>query len=285
MPHPRARQGNRPFKQSLLVFSNLSAILVSLSFVCLVAAQAQNNRPPVAIGETVTVHGYTRLSSLIENDSDPDGDPISLSVTSQAAHGTVYGTSLPNVVDYRPNAGYVGSDSFTYVVCDNHGACSSAIANLNVINSAPTPANASFTVHGYTRLELLDRFSDADGDTISGSVTSQASNGWVYGTTIHGVNDYRPNHGYVGPDSFTYRVCDSLELCTDATINLNVVNNAPVATGNTFVVRGYTQLELLKNAFDPDGDSMGLGIVVAYPSHGSILWQQHPRRLGLQAAR
>ena len=49
------------------------------------------NNPPHAVAHSYNVHGIISLpgdKALRENDTDPDGDPISVVSTTQASHGT-----------------------------------------------------------------------------------------------------------------------------------------------------------------------------------------------------
>jgi hypothetical protein len=50
--------------------------------------------------------------SVLNNDSDPDGNHIFVIATGQAGHGKV--TFTASTVTYRPDPNYNGSDSFTY---------------------------------------------------------------------------------------------------------------------------------------------------------------------------
>ncbi|MFN2579140.1 MAG: Ig-like domain-containing protein [Pyrinomonadaceae bacterium] len=102
------------------------------------------NGAPVAGPDSFYVPGGSLLvqgpDALTANDSDPDaGDTISVASYTQTSHGTVFYSSQFGFLRYDafdPN--YVGTDSFTYRLCDNLGLCVSANVTLNV-NNAPTP--------------------------------------------------------------------------------------------------------------------------------------------------
>jgi hypothetical protein len=119
--------------------------------------------------------------------------------------------------------------------------------------------------------------SDPDGDPLR-------FNGYIsrpqHGTLIDGPTlttpFYQPNNGYVGPDSFIYEICDSLELCADATVSLNVVNNSPIAGADSFRTHINIPITvvgspdpLTGNDSDPDGDSFGISSYTQ-PTHGRL---------------
>lgn len=86
------------------------------------AAQREVNEPPTARGETAyTTPGVAvTLPDLLANDVDPDGDALTVTLTSQPAHGTL--SSAGGSYVYTPGAGFVGEDSFGYSVTDAFGA-------------------------------------------------------------------------------------------------------------------------------------------------------------------
>jgi Ca2+-binding RTX toxin-like protein len=87
-------------------------------------AVAPGNRAPNAQDDAAeTIAGTsTQISaaSLLSNDSDPDGDPLSVTAVGDAANGTVSWNG--ETVTYTPDAGFTGVDSFTYTVSDGAGA-------------------------------------------------------------------------------------------------------------------------------------------------------------------
>ncbi len=95
------------------------------------------NDRPVAAGDgpfSVT-HGDTLAiehASLLANDMDIDGDNLTIVSVGVAPKGTVVIDGLS--VNYRPDFGYEGSDSFTYTVSDGV-ATATATVSLTVSNA------------------------------------------------------------------------------------------------------------------------------------------------------
>ena len=75
------------------------------------------NDSPIAVNDAaiVTVGGTVTIQ-VLGNDSDPDGDVLTISAVTQGSKGTV--TIVGTTVVYRPNLTATGVDSFTYTVSD-----------------------------------------------------------------------------------------------------------------------------------------------------------------------
>jgi len=96
------------------------------------------NSVPMARDDSVTVNGSSidiATASLLQNDSDPDGDLLVLSQTSggSASGGTV--TLSAGTVHYASASGFAGEDSFTYTIQDSSGATATAAVHLQVAGS------------------------------------------------------------------------------------------------------------------------------------------------------
>jgi gliding motility-associated-like protein len=93
------------------------------------------NNPPVAVNDTATTSSGSSVDiPVLNNDWDPDDDNIYVSVVSAPQHGTA-STNGDGTITYTPNQGYVGIDSFTYVICDdgNPPMCDTAMVYITVM--------------------------------------------------------------------------------------------------------------------------------------------------------
>jgi gliding motility-associated-like protein len=98
------------------------------------------NLPPVANNDTVqTYTGGTIKIPVLNNDYDPDGDTISVTgIVSEPNHGTVIINS-DGTITYVSDSGYIGIDSFSYVICDNGfpQLCDTATVYVTVLPNKP----------------------------------------------------------------------------------------------------------------------------------------------------
>jgi hypothetical protein len=75
------------------------------------------------------------MIQVLANDSDPDGDVLTLTSTSTPAQGAV--AIVGNALRYTPAPGFSGTDSFTYTVSDGRGGTASATVTISVTTTEP----------------------------------------------------------------------------------------------------------------------------------------------------
>jgi hypothetical protein len=180
------------------------------------------NRPPVASPDTATTAEETPVTiAVLANDSDPDGDALSVTAVTSPAHGTAVIAS--GTVTYTPSANYNGPDSFTYTISDGAGGTASATVNVTVtpVNDCPTANPATATVNTGSSVNLQLTGSDPDGDALTFAVVQSPAHGTVT-LQAAGAATYTPAAGYCGPDSFTFRVSDGGCSSTSATVSITV---------------------------------------------------------------
>lgn len=105
------------------------------------------NAPPDALDDTAsTTQDKAVVVNVLNNDTDPDGDTLTVTGASQPAHGAVQ-VDAAGTVTYTPTAGYSGSDAFDYSVADGRGGTDTARVSVTVTASDPNlVANPGFEV-------------------------------------------------------------------------------------------------------------------------------------------
>lgn len=93
---------------------------------------ASLNDVPDAVDDSAnTLQDAPVLINVLANDSDPDGDNLSVTAISQGANGVVVNNN-DGTITYTPNSGFSGADSFTYTISDGSGGNDTATVNVTV---------------------------------------------------------------------------------------------------------------------------------------------------------
>ncbi len=98
------------------------------------------NHPPVTVNDTAaTLQGQPVRVAVLANDSDPDGDPLTVTAVTAGQHGTAT-ANADGTVTYTPAAGFVGTDAFTYTIGDGRGGTATGTATVAVSAATTTTA-------------------------------------------------------------------------------------------------------------------------------------------------
>jgi hypothetical protein len=113
-------------------------------------------------------------SALLSNDSDPNGDPISITGVTSGTGGTASYNAQTNTITFTPTAGFVGTAQFTYQIADGTGRADTAAVSVAVTSPAvseglfsDTATPAIVTVNDSGSVELGMKFQADVAGTIS----------------------------------------------------------------------------------------------------------------------
>lgn len=163
--------------------------------------------------------------AVLENDSDPEDDPISVTSVTDADNGTVSINDDDASILYTPAAGFQGEDRFVYTIQDDSGNEDTAAVTITVGGSALPIAEddeASTSRDTPVEIDILANDSDPDGDPLTIANVSDAVNGTLTLTDDDRVL-YVPNEGYIGPDQFSYEIADGTGHSSEATVTIAVI--------------------------------------------------------------
>ncbi len=227
------------------------------------------NDPPTANAQSVTTR-QDEAKSITLSGSDIEGDALTFSILSNPANGTLSGT--PPTVIYNANAGFEGTDSFTFGANDGSANSSAATVTITVgpANTAPVANAQSVTTDEDTTKAITLTATDGDGDPITYQVVANPANGSLTGAPPNLT--YTPNANFNGADSFTFKANDGFADSAVATVSITVaaVNDVPVlgAIGNKGISE-QVNLGFIASASDIDGDTLVYSLVGA-PDGASI---------------
>ena len=244
----------------------------------LVLTTGTSNRVPVATNDSASTNEDTLVNvSVIGNDTDPDGDILTVSAVTQPAHGTVVINSGSTTVRYTPTANYFGPDSFTYSTSDGRGGTATATVSLtvNAINDAPVGNDDSKTTPRDTGtiINVLANDTDVETSTLTVSSATQPAHGSIV-VNANGSITYTPTTGYVGSDSFTYTVSDG-SLTDTAIVSLTVAAPSvwPDRVFSPYIdFTAWPPYDFVATATNHQITYFNLGFVVADPSTNQPSW-------------
>jgi RNA polymerase sigma factor (sigma-70 family) len=243
------------------------------------------NAAPVAAADTVTAAsawgaGTATRIDVLANDTDPNGDTLTVTAVTQPSHGTA--ALADGVVSYTPVAGYAGPDSFGYTISDGHGGTATGTVTITVgalPDRAPVAhddeatADAAWSSPAPVMVDVLANDTDPDGDALSLASVGDAAHGTVAIEADRLV--YTPDAGFSGEDIVTYVVSDGRGLTDSGTVTITVgplPDRAPVAHDASVATAYETTLpiDLGDHASDPDADPLTF-TAGEEPSHGVVL--------------
>ena len=211
--------------------------------------------PPALVNDALTIDpgcaNPTFSINVLTNDSDPDGQNITLTNVTGALNGTIDFTP-DGKVNYTPNKGFVGQEIITYTACDNTSPsplCSNGTYTITVGNpsNVPNVVNDNYTIAedaiGTFNVLANDNPIIAGPLTVSG-IASGPVNGKVSINTDNTIT-YVPNTDFAGTDQFTYYVVNALGYLSSAIVNVTIINddcNAGTwqSSSPTYDVKSYT---------------------------------------------
>ena len=266
-------------------FSYLASDPYGSSTTATVAIEVTNEAPIGNADEYVAWHddplNVTATEGALANDVDELGETLVATLVSGPTSGSLNLGSDGDFV-YTPNAGFLGEDSFTYTVSDGFATSDPVTVTLEVSNTPPIARDDEYDIlhdqiltvaaeEGVLADDDLDPGETAAitlvGDVTQGTLSLNADGGFVY----------TPNAGYVGEDSFTYRINDGIQDSEIATVTLYVDNTLLDAVDDAYVLSSNGSLTvsaaegILANDSDDPGDFVDPAVsIVQDVAHGTL---------------
>jgi large repetitive protein len=234
------------------------------------------NDPPSAVDDAAATPEDAALSiDVLANDSDVEGDGLTIVSVTQPEHGSVVITGGGTGLSFVPDPDFFGTISFTYTISDGQGGTTTATVTVIVIsvNDAPVALDDTATVAEdamATALDVLGNDSDVDGDALTIESVLQPAHGTVVITGGGSGLTFQPEPGFSGTTGFSYTVSDGEGGTITATVTITVTpgtHSVPVSDDTTTVPDGGgpTVIDVLDN----DGNDLMI-TSVTQPAHGTV---------------
>jgi VCBS repeat-containing protein len=185
------------------------------------------NNTPTGNPDTYTVTEDATLTvnapGVLGNDTDVDADVLVVSAGTPTAHGS-FDLRSDGSFTYTPAPNYHGTDTFTYQASDGIAATAPTTVTINVtsVNDVPVVVNSTIPLakNGFYAITLATESSDADRDVLTATLLTGTQNGVLFFDGVQRAFTYKPNTGFTGQDSFTYKVSDGIVDSPVATVTL-----------------------------------------------------------------
>ncbi len=246
--------------------------------VTYVVSNPSSNTGPVAANDSASVvAGNSVTINVLANDSDADGDSLSItSVSGVNGSAVISGGSIV----FTPAAGFSGTEVFNYSISDGNGGSDTASVTVTVSpqptqNNAPTANNdsASVIAGSSVTINVLANDTDSDGDNL----TITSVNGVNGSAVISGGSIvFTPAAGFTGTEVFNYSISDGKGGSDTASVTVTVSpqptqNSAPIALNDSASVakNSSVTISVLSNDSDPEGDQLTV-VSATQGSKGSV---------------
>jgi large repetitive protein len=247
------------------------------------AERTDVNRPPVARDDDYGVRpGRTTILEVLENDTDPDGDVLTVAGTTEIsdAAGRLELIDGGRALQFAPAEGAAGTVSFRYSVEDGRGGVHEASVNVRIVpeseNAAPVSMRSgAISVEQGQQLSynVLGDWNDPDGDDLY-LVNASPTGGDTVRSSPDGYITFEHRSAELGQKEVQFTVSDGQ---TTAAGTL-VVEVKPTGTLNPIgtpdfarVFLGETELiEPLANDLSPSGAGLELLGVEEIPEGAAI---------------
>ncbi len=260
-----------------------------------ITIQAAN--PPVPVNDAASVDpgcGTGMVTkNVLSNDTDADGGPLTLTLVNGNAgsftsvNGGLVSFNAAGNITYTSALGFIGTDVFTYTVCDNTSPsplCATGTYTISVGNVAnvPNASNDAVTIVEDNIAANINVLAN-DLPVVSGplkvsAITSGPANGKV---SINADNTitYIPNADFAGTDNFTYRIVNALGYIKTATVTVTVTNDA--CDGGTYLTApgssgSYSQNPLKDNSIRQESggnDNFGISTFVRVDGQSTKIYR------------
>ena len=269
--------GDYTFDLSGVTLSNSSNSDVATEELEVGIIHVIENSAPVAISDTATVLEDSALTNIdvVSNDTDVEGDTLTLTAATTDGSGTVSVNADGLSVDYTPAANFDGIEVITYAVSDGVDSDDTGILTITVtaIPEAPVAVSDIATLledADLTSVNVVSNDTDIDGDSLTLIEVDTDGTGTVAVNTDGVSVDYTPASNFDGTEIVTYIVSDGL-LIDQGTLTLTItpLNDPPVAVSDTATIledSALTRINVILNDMDVEGDTL---MLVAATTDGS----------------
>lgn len=218
------------------------------------------NDVPVAFDQLVRTAQDTPVEITLMGE-DMDGDALLFEIVSDPSSGAL--SLAGDEVTYTPEAGFTGTDSFTYRAVDPSGAASepatvAITVEEVVVNIPPVAFDREVNTEMNQTIWFMLHAEDADGRISRYAITSGPLHGSMH--TNLPLVFYTPEPGFTGDDFLTFTATDNDgAVSNEATVTIHVQPDGEVDSDGDGVPDDEDNCIFTPNSEQTDTDGDGIG--------------------------
>lgn len=247
---------------------------------------------PIAQNDQLTISPTSVIinSQVINTNNGYNGVTIDVGVNDDPiCNNTLQVTELDNLpahgdfeinqthITYIPDAGFTGTDQFSYIICNDCNKCDTATVNINIQAQTGTQCTNNYNdcTSPFTPLQLCPAFCNLPANQIA-TISADALNGSL-NLPQNDCFTYIPDAVFTGTDIVTFIACNTNATVCDTThivvtISETCGSNPPIAQDDILqsVFDLTVVIDATNNDSDPDGQTFEI-TSFTQPLHGELL--------------
>ncbi|MBK8805803.1 MAG: tandem-95 repeat protein [Bacteroidales bacterium] len=227
--------------------------------------EAENDEPS-AMNDIFNVDEDIELKNNVLINDNGYGDGIkSITLIENPKYGSINLNNEGNF-SYIPNKDFYGKDGFIYKLCDIHDECDNATVSIDVKSITDIAVAVDDSFNGTEESLLYGDVSSNDLGTNELGLVFKLDVNTYRGEILlqpNGEYVYEPLADFFGSDSFTYKICNSTNVCTDfATVLLSIenVNDKPIA--NNYIIASVLEDKGWSGSLKDNNTGLGDGGII-----------------------
>ncbi len=235
------------------------------------------NEAPIANDDNTEAYPNIPVNiDILSNDTDPDGDDLTICSHTQPANGFLL---LANgIFTFTPDADFVGTTSFDYTVCDGNGGEASATAYINVMPYECENEPMFTCTAPMTRITICPEFCHFDSDYTIYTDYQIIDVSSLYGCAYDIISDqcltYIPLPGLEGTDVITVYAENEAGQVSAVDVHIEIFSECPNINDEARLGDNpYSCVEELPNLLNPI--QMGVSEIVNHLNRQDCLLDKH----------
>ena len=212
-------------------------------------------------------YGGSVVIPVLANDTDADGDALTVTSATGANKGSTSLTGGNTTVTYQATVGQIGADSFTYAISDGHGGTATSTVAVNILPQVPIAGAVTNFPVPYNAVNYPITLSFSGGTPTSANVIAPGASHGTAAPSGGGIT-YSPTPNQSAPDSFYYSGTNAGGTGNQALVTI-IVGSAPLQVPQVGPQSAIVSFNSTNNSIAPvfTGGGAATSVLPGTPNH------------------